>query len=166
LSLSSARPIQSTPPQPITKRSILISFTHLRLGLVNGLFSSGFPTVGAFHRNLPQVTHFDTDLGNRYFVTELGNLWEVPMEGSHTTNSLYSFRYFPIRATYSYIFCPSVLEIVGLRVPAGYIRNFRLFNSCSTCKNSPSARLASAANDISRDVDVFETRHVLRNYLS
>jgi hypothetical protein len=47
-----------------------------------------------------------------------------------------------------------------------YIRNFRLFNSCSTCKNSPSARLASAANDISRAVDVFETRHVLRNYLS
>jgi hypothetical protein len=63
-------------------------------------------------------------------------------------------------------FSPSVLEIVGLRVPAGYIRNFRLFNSCPTCKDSPSARLASAANDISRDVDVFETRHVLRNYLS
>jgi hypothetical protein len=62
-------------------------------------------------------------------------------------------------------FCPSVLEIVGLRVPAGFIRNFRLFSSSSSCKHSPSARLASAANDICRDVDVFAARHVLLNCL-
>jgi hypothetical protein len=62
-------------------------------------------------------------------------------------------------------FCPSVLEIVGLRVPAGYIRNFRLFSFSSSCKHSPSARFASAANDICRDVDVFAARHVLLNCL-
>jgi hypothetical protein len=33
--------------------------------------------------------------------------------------------------------CPSVLEIVGLRVPARYIRDFALFNVCSSCKNCP-----------------------------
>jgi hypothetical protein len=43
-------------------------------------------------------------------------------------------------------FCPSVLEIVGLRVPARYIRDFAVFNVCSSCKNCPSARCASAAN--------------------
>jgi hypothetical protein len=31
------------------------------------------------------------------------------------------------------IFCP-VLEIVGLQVPAWYIRDFALFNVCSSCK--------------------------------
>jgi hypothetical protein len=61
-------------------------------------------------------------------------------------------------------FCP-VFEIVGLRVPAGYIRDFRLFSSSSSCKHSPSARFVSAANDICRDVDVFAARHVLLNCL-
>jgi hypothetical protein len=60
-------------------------------------------------------------------------------------------------------FCPSVFEIVGLRVPAGYIRDFRLFSSSSSCKHSPSARFASAANDICRNVDVFAARHILLN---
>jgi hypothetical protein len=44
LSLSLTRPIQSTPPYPISPRSILILFTDLRLGLPSGLFLSGFPT--------------------------------------------------------------------------------------------------------------------------
>jgi hypothetical protein len=33
--------------------------------------------------------------------------------------------------------CPSVLEIVGLRVPARNIRDFALFNVCSSCKIVP-----------------------------
>jgi hypothetical protein len=48
----------------------------------------------------------------------------------------------------------SVLEIVGLRVPARYIRDFALFNVYSSCKNCPSAICASAANVVCRDVDV------------
>ena len=43
LSLSWANSIQS-PPHPTFRRSILISSSHLRLGLPNGLFPSGFPT--------------------------------------------------------------------------------------------------------------------------
>ena len=44
LSLSWASPIQSIYPHPTSCRSILILSTHLRLGLPNGLFHSGFPT--------------------------------------------------------------------------------------------------------------------------
>jgi hypothetical protein len=60
-------------------------------------------------------------------------------------------------------FCQSVLEIVGLRVPAQYIRDFALFNVCSSCKNCPSARCASAANIVCKDVDEFEVRNVCLN---
>jgi hypothetical protein len=41
-SLSWSRSIQSIPSHPISLRSILILFTHLRLGLHNGLLPSGF----------------------------------------------------------------------------------------------------------------------------
>jgi hypothetical protein len=34
-------------------------------------------------------------------------------------------------------FCLSVLEIAGLRVPSGYIRDFPLFNVCSSSKIVP-----------------------------
>ena len=44
LSLPWARPIQSIYPHPTSWRSILISSTHLRLGLPSGLFHSGFPS--------------------------------------------------------------------------------------------------------------------------
>ena len=44
LSLSWARPIQSSYPNPTSWRSILILSSHLRLGPPSGLFPSGFPT--------------------------------------------------------------------------------------------------------------------------
>ena len=44
LSLSWASQIQSTYLHPTSWRSILILFTHLRLGLPSGLFPSGFHT--------------------------------------------------------------------------------------------------------------------------
>ena len=43
LSLSWAREIQ--PPHPTSWRSILILSSHLRIGLPNGLFPSGLPTI-------------------------------------------------------------------------------------------------------------------------
>jgi hypothetical protein len=55
--------------------------------------------------------------------------------------------------------CPSLLEVVGLRVPARHIRDFALFSVYSSCKNCPSARCASAAN-VCRNVDVFRARNV------
>ena len=42
LSLSWASPIQSIYPHPTSWRSILILYTHLRLGLPNGLLPSGY----------------------------------------------------------------------------------------------------------------------------
>jgi hypothetical protein len=62
-------------------------------------------------------------------------------------------------------FCPSVLETVNLRVPAQYIRDFALFNVCFSSKNCPSARYASAANVVCKDVDVFGAGNVRINNL-
>jgi hypothetical protein len=62
-------------------------------------------------------------------------------------------------------FYTSVLEIVCLRAPARYTRDFALFNVCSSCKNCPSARCASAANFVSRDVDVFGAKNALLNHI-
>jgi hypothetical protein len=66
-----------------------------------------------------------------------------------------------------FIHCSSSLEILGLRVPVRHIRDFPMFNVSSTSKNCPSARCASAANVVCRDVDVFgqkplTLRHILR----
>jgi hypothetical protein len=73
---------------------------------------------------------------------------------------------FLTRVYFGFKFCPSVLEIVGFRVPARYIRDYALFNICSSCKNCPSARCVSAANVVCRDVDVFATRNIrLNNFL-
>ena len=44
LSLSWASSIQSLQPPPTSGRSVLILSSHLRLGLPNDLFPSGFPT--------------------------------------------------------------------------------------------------------------------------
>ena len=52
LSLSWASLIQPIPLHPATRRSILILFSHLRLGLSSGLFPSGFPTK-ILHTSLP-----------------------------------------------------------------------------------------------------------------
>ena len=45
LSLSWANSIQSPQPSPTSWRSVLILSSHLRLGLPNGLFPSGFPII-------------------------------------------------------------------------------------------------------------------------
>jgi hypothetical protein len=52
---------------------------------------------------------------------------------------------------------------VGLRVPAQYIRDFAMFNVCSSSKNYPSVRYALAANFVYRGADVFGARNVLLN---
>jgi hypothetical protein len=49
-SISSARPIQPTPPHRISQRT-----THLRSGLPSGLFPSGFPTITFIHSASPHL---------------------------------------------------------------------------------------------------------------
>jgi hypothetical protein len=55
LSLSWAIPIQSIYPHPTSWRSFLILSIHLRLGLPDGLFPSGFPTKTLY--TPPLLTH-------------------------------------------------------------------------------------------------------------
>jgi hypothetical protein len=64
-------------------------------------------------------------------------------------------------------FCPSVLEIVSLRVPARYIRDFTLFcvGSSYEYKNCPSAGCASAANVVCKDAGIFGAKNLLRNHI-
>ena len=56
LSLFWANSIQSPQPPPTSWRSILILSSHLRLGLPNGLFPSGFPTR-TLYTPLPYPIH-------------------------------------------------------------------------------------------------------------
>jgi len=53
LSLSCARPIQSTYPHPTSWRSITILSTHPRLGLPSSLFASSFPTKTLYAPSTP-----------------------------------------------------------------------------------------------------------------
>ena len=61
LSLSWARPIQSSYPNPTSWRSTLILSFHLRLGLPNGLFPSGFPTSTLYTPLTSPITEFSKE---------------------------------------------------------------------------------------------------------
>jgi hypothetical protein len=54
---------------------------------------------------------------------------------------------------------------VGLRVPSRFIKEISLFDVCSSGKNCPSARCASAANAVCRDADVFGTKTVSLSHI-
>jgi hypothetical protein len=57
-----------------------------------------------------------------------------------------------------------IIIIIIIIIPARYIRDFALFNVCSPFKNCSSARRASAANVVCKDVDVFGARNVLLSH--
>jgi len=56
-SLSWAISIQSTPSYPISVRFSLILFSHLRLGLPSGLFTSSFSTKILYTALIPHVCY-------------------------------------------------------------------------------------------------------------
>jgi hypothetical protein len=62
-------------------------------------------------------------------------------------------------------FYPSVLETVGLPVPARHIRDFALINVYSSCKNCSSVALLDVhqllANVVCKDVGAFGAKNVL-----
>jgi hypothetical protein len=62
-------------------------------------------------------------------------------------------------------FCPSVLEIVGLWVLGRYFHDFAQFKFFPSCKNCLSARCASAANAVCRNVDVFRARNIFLKHI-
>jgi hypothetical protein len=104
--------------------------------------------------------HFNSFFAQAYycysFILEESTLYTLRIR-SHRLDVLFS------KQIYLKFKILSVLEIVGLRVPAPYIRDIALFSVCASCKNCPSARCASATNIVCRDADVFEARNVLLN---
>ena len=69
LSLSWASPIPSIYPHPTSWRSILILYTHLRLGLPSGLIPSGFPTKTLYTPSPhPYALHAQPTFLNNYWL--------------------------------------------------------------------------------------------------
>jgi hypothetical protein len=56
-----------------------------------------------------------------------------------------------------------IIVIVSLRVPPSNLRVFTLFGACPCNKHCPSARCASTANVVGKDLDVFATGAVSLN---
>ena len=85
LSLSWARSIHSMLSYPTSCRSILISPSHLRLGLPSGLFPSGFPTKTVYTPLLsPYALHalpllILLDLITRTILVEEYRSWNSPI---------------------------------------------------------------------------------------
>ena len=81
LSLSWATPIQSTYPHPTSWGSILLLFTHLRLGFPSGLFPYGFPTKTLYAPSPPPyaphaqpITFFSILSPAQYWVSSTNHL--------------------------------------------------------------------------------------------
>ena len=80
LSLPWARSIQSMPPHPTSWRSILILFSHLRLGLRSCLLPSGFPTRP--HALLDLITQNILREDNRSLISSLCSFLHFPVSSS------------------------------------------------------------------------------------
>jgi hypothetical protein len=122
------------------------------------------PQLGDVHRGvctyLPLLWNF--------IVDKL--LWELSNDDDDDDDDYYYYYYYKLHTLrmrrhrldalfltqvyFGFKFCPS----------ARYIRDFALFNVCSPFKNCPSARCASAANVVRKNVDVFGARNVLLSH--
>jgi hypothetical protein len=94
---------------------------------------------------------FNRERTNKKFPSQL-----LPLSRISESKFLCSSRFFPFgqKVLFSYIIIIIIIIII-----------ITLFNVCSSCKNYPSARCASVANVVCRDVDVFGARNVLLSRL-
>ncbi|PNF34240.1 hypothetical protein B7P43_G17496 [Cryptotermes secundus] len=118
---------------------------------------------------LERIQQKFTALCFKRFFPQVGYCYDFALE-QLKLHTLHKRRYhldalFLIQVYRGSVFCPSALEIVGLRVPVLYIRDFHMFNVCSVSKNCPSARCASAANVVCRNVDVFGPKTLLMKHI-
>ena len=102
MSLSWASPIQSTHPHPTSWRSILILSMHLRLGLPNGLFLSGFPTKTLYtpspHSYAPHAqpisfyvkTNIYFLIISRSVLLRTGNVLDKSCRGNQNTHFMFN----------------------------------------------------------------------------
>jgi hypothetical protein len=109
LYLTWARPIQSTPPSPISTRSILMLSTYLRL--FSGLFSSGFPTNNALSLHLFQM------------IAQKNNVLVIPL-GSFSSLDPLKMAYWSPSIPHNYLVAQSQ-PFIGLKT----LRSWRTFLS-------------------------------------
>ena len=103
LSLSWANSIQSPQPLPTSWRFILILYSHLRLGLPNGLLPTGFPTKNLVHTSpFLRTCHTSRQSQSSWFYYPHKIGWSVQIIEPLI---MYFFPLFsspvPLRATYS-----------------------------------------------------------------
>jgi hypothetical protein len=70
---------------------------------------------------------------------------------------MHYFSYNPIHGLKS---CPSLLEMVYLRVPPLHVRDLSAFSVCPSNKQCPSARCANAVNAVGKFLDIFTVRAI------
>jgi hypothetical protein len=96
--------------------------------------------MSVYRENLqPFVMRFFQDIGYHYISI-------LDVRRRHTDALLL------INVCRGAIFCPSVLDAVGLRVPSRNIRKFFTYSCCSST-HCPTARCVAAANSVCEFVD-------------
>jgi hypothetical protein len=134
--------------------------THLLSGIqLHQLIPTNWNASNRGLRPSVLIVSFLKSITATLFALEVLKLHTLPMRRHHL-NAL-----FLIQVYHGSKFCPSVLEIACLGVPARYIRDFALFNVCSSSKNCPSARCTSAANVVYRNFGIFGAKNILLNHI-
>jgi hypothetical protein len=98
-----SQPGESTPPQPISLRSILIPSSHLHLGLSSGLFPFSLSHQNPVHvSTLSHACHMPCPPHSPWFDLPNNIWWWVQIMKLPTVQlSLFSCYFIPLRSKYS-----------------------------------------------------------------